>query len=314
MCIVFERKVPEMSCNVIETSFISNGTEIFYTKWIPDDVKGILQIAHGMAEYINRYDRFARFMADNGYAVYGDDHRGHGRTGRAVGTLGKLAEKNGYNVVTDDIKALTDIAKADYPDVPVILLGHSMGSFLVRNYAASYSDNIDKLIIMGTGGPNPASGAGIFIVNLIAAFKGEDYLSPFVNNLAFGSYNKRTEGRTAFDWLSVNTENVDRYIADEMCGFSFTLSGFRDLFKVLAAVSKKDWAEKIRKDLPVFLVSGAEDPVGSYGEGVKQVQNMLNEAGVSKNELKLYDGMRHEILNEDGRETVYADILEFCNK
>ncbi len=301
-----------MSCNVIETSFVSDGTEIFYTKWIPENVNGILQIAHGMAEYINRYDAFARFMADNGFAVYGEDHRGHGRTGQKQGPLGKLAQKNGYNIVTDDIKTLTDIAKADYPDVPVILLGHSMGSFLVRNYAASYSDNIDKLIIMGTGGPNPASGMGIFVVNLFAAFYGEDYQSKFVDSLAFGSYNKRTAGRTKFDWLSVNEDNVDRYIADDMCGFYFTLSGFRDLFKVLASVSGKHWAEKIRKDLPVLLLSGAEDPVGSYGEGVKQVQAMLNSAGVDNNSIKLYNGMRHEILNDNDRVSVYNDILKFC--
>lgn len=301
-----------MSCNVIETSFVSDGTEIFYTKWIPENVNGILQIAHGMAEYINRYDAFARFMADNGFAVYGEDHRVHGRTGQKQGPLGKLAQKNGYNIVTDDIKTLTDIAKADYPDVPVILLGHSMGSFLVRNYAASYSDNIDKLIIMGTGGPNPASGMGIFVVNLFAAFYGEDYQSKFVDSLAFGSYNKRTAGRTKFDWLSVNEDNVDRYIADDMCGFYFTLSGFRDLFKVLASVSGKHWAEKIRKDLPVLLLSGAEDPVGSYGEGVKQVQTMLNSAGVDNNSIKLYNGMRHEILNDNDRVSVYNDILKFC--
>ncbi len=304
-----------MSVNINHGSFVSDEVEVFYTKWEPQTTKAILQISHGMSEYIERYDEFARFMAENGFAVYGDDHRGHGKTGQKQGILGKIAEKDGYKLITDDLKRLTDLAKAEHPGVPVILFGHSMGSFLARNYAAHYSDAIDGLIIMGTSGKNPAAGLGIAAVNVISLFKGEDHKSAFINNLGFGSYNKAfPDNRTGFDWLSVNTDNVDRYIADDMCGFCFTLSGFRDLFNVLRTVSSDKWASGIRKDLPIFIVSGGDDPVGGFGKGIDEVRCMLADAGISSLEMKLYDGMRHEILNDNCKDEVYGDILRWCGK
>lgn len=302
-----------MEIKVTHSSFNRQGAEIFYTRWEGASPKAILQISHGMAEYIDRYDDFARFMARAGYAVFGDDHRGHGRTGAAWGVLGKLGDRDGYKLVTDDIKYLTDIAVKEHPGLPVILLGHSMGSFLARNYAAHYSDGIDGLIIMGTSGKNPGVGVGIKLVNLISRFKGEDYRSAFVNGIGFGSYNKRFEGRTDFDWLSADPDNVDRYMSDEMCGFCFTLSGFRDLFSVLNEVSRDGWPESIRKDLPIFVVSGSDDPVGGYGRGVREVYERLVKAGVKSVKLKLYEGMRHEILNDQCRDEVYADIKTWCD-
>ncbi len=294
-------------------SFKRAGAQIFYTRWQGASPKAVLQIAHGMAEHIDRYDGFARFMAEAGYAVYGDDHRGHGKTGRAAGTMGKLGEREGYRLVTDDMKRLTDIAKGEHPGLPVILLGHSMGSFLARHYAALYSDGIDGLIIMGTSGKNPGASVGIKLVNLISRFKGEDHRSAFVNNIGFGTYNKRFEGRTEFDWLSADRDNVDRYMQDDGCGFCFTLSGFRDLFSVLRAVSSDGWAQSIRKDLPVFIVSGADDPVGGYGKGVREVYDRLVRAGVKSVGIKLYEGMRHEILNDRCRDEVFADIRSWCD-
>ena len=292
-------------------------TRVVYKKWTDDETPahGVLQLAHGMAEYIARYDAFARYMAANGYVVYGSDHLGHGDTAKTPDELGYFAESGGYKLLTDDLKSLTDIARAENPSLPLALLGHSMGSFVARLYAATYSKAADALILSGTSGPNPAGSLGILAVNLLSLFKGERHRSKFINNLAFGAYNKKYgEVKTPFDWLSANEQNVREYIADERCGFVFTLSAFRDLFRLLGAISGAGWAAKLRKNLSVLLVSGEEDPVGAFGAGVRKVRDTLSAAGVSDVTLKLYDGMRHEILNETGKEHVWADILSWCDK
>ena len=303
-----------MSTTKTQGSFDSNGVTVFYTKWASDAPRGVVQLAHGMAEHIERYDDFARFLCDHGFSVYGDDHRGHGRTGRQQGTLGKLADRDGWKLVVDDMKALTDLIRSENPAIPVILLGHSMGSFLARHYASQYGDGIDGLIVMGTSGRNPASGAGIMLVNLLARLKGEDHRSMRVNAMAFGSYNKRFDKRTVFDWLSADHGNVDRYAADELCGFCFTLSGFRDLFSVLSAVSQDTAFAAVPKDLPILVVSGADDPVGSYGAGVREVFERFRAAQVANVSIKLYPGMRHEILNETDHQTVYDDLARWCGE
>lgn len=302
-----------------QASFLSadGKNRIAYIKWTDDETtpRAVLQLAHGMAEYIRRYDAFAGFMAQNGYVVYGSDHLGHGDSAASGDDLGYIAEKDGYKLLAADLKSMSDTARGEYPSLPLVLLGHSMGSFVARLYASSYPSAADALVLSGTSGPNPAGAAGVLIVDLISAFKGERHRSGFVDKMAFGAYNKRCgEVKTAFDWLSTNEDNVSAYVADERCGFVFTLSAFRDLFKLLKAVSEKGWAARLRKNLSVLLVSGEEDPVGGYGAGVKAVRDALTAAGVSDVTLKLYDGMRHEILNETGKERVWADILAWCDK
>lgn len=288
---------------------------IVYTKWADDAAapKAVLQLVHGMAEYIDRYDAFARYMVSCGYAVYGNDHLGHGRTAASAEDLGYFAKKDGWKLLVEDVHTLTGIAKSENPGCKLVLLGHSMGSMVVRSYAQSYSADIDALIVMGTSGKNPASGAGRALVNIISLFKGERFRSNFMNNLGFGAYCKAIENpRTPFDWLSVNEANVDKYIKDDKCGFVFTLSGFRDLFGLLDSISSKSWGDGIRKELPILLVSGEQDPVGSYGKGVREVYDHLRAQGLADVTLKLYPGLRHEILNEDSRQEVYKDLADWC--
>ncbi|MEA4911513.1 MAG: alpha/beta hydrolase [Oscillospiraceae bacterium] len=293
-------------------------TQICYVRWTDEKKKpeAILQLAHGMAEYIGRYDAFARYMAENGFAVYGSDHLGHGETAKnSGGERGYFAEKDGWSLLPDDVHKLTLIAREEYPGLPVALLGHSMGSFIVRLYAARYSQDIDALVVMGTSGRNPLGGVGLALINMIAKFKGEHYRSAFINNMAFGAYNKRfKDARTPFDWLSTERGNVERYMADEDCGYLFTLSGYRDLMTLLSKVSEKAWPGKLRKDLPVLLISGADDPVGNYGAGVREVYDSLNAVGLQDVTLRLVEGKRHEILNEDNRQDTYAELLAWCRE
>lgn len=284
--------------------------KIVYTKWSGDpQPKAVLQLVHGMAEYIDRYDEFARFMVGEGFVVYGADHLGHGRSAANEEDLGYFAHKDGWKLLVEDAHALTLRAKKENPGLPFVLLGHSMGSMVVRSYANRYSADIDALIIMGTAGKNPLGGVGIFLVNLLTVFKGERHRSKFIDKMGFGSYNKTfSDVRTPMDWLSADRDNVARYIADEKCGFLFTLAGYRDLFTLLNSVNVKSWGEGIRKDLPVLVISGRDDPVGGYGKGVEEVYRQLKEKGVADVTLSLWDGLRHEILNETDKQPVYDAI------
>ncbi len=190
-----------------------------------------------------------------------------------------------------------------------------MGSFVARAYAARYGGDVDALIIMGTSGKNPVAGVGIFLVNAVALFKGEHHPSAFINSIGFGAYNRKiADKRTPFDWLSVDTDNVERYMADEDCGYLFTASGYRDLMTILGEVSKKDWPQKLRKDLPVLLISGSDDPVGDYGAGVREVYESLLAAGVKDVGLRLIEGKRHEILNEGNKRETYGELLAWCRE
>ncbi|MEG1983714.1 MAG: alpha/beta hydrolase [Oscillospiraceae bacterium] len=307
-----------MAINFKEGSYNSCDTKhtVVYSNWFDGDKKpkAILQLCHGMAEYIDRYDDFARFMASDGYIVYGNDHLGHGRSVSSNDELGYFAKKDGYRLLVEDVHLMTEIARKENPTLPLILLGHSMGSMVVRLYADSYSKDIDGLIIMGTSGKNPLGGVGIAIVNIIKLFKGENHRSKLIDNIGFGTYTKNYEDvQTPLDWLSKDRESVKRYIEDEKCGFLFTLAGYNDLFHLLGTISKKEWADGIRKDLPIFIVSGKEDPVGNYGRGVSEVRDVLRAKGIENVSMKLYDNLRHEILNEPEKQQVYDDILNWCN-
>lgn len=290
--------------------------DIFARSWAPEgkEIKGVLQISHGMAEHGERYEELASFLCEAGYAVIINDHAGHGRSINSDDDLGYFnGDKNKAGIgFVEDVHKLTLIA-ADEFKKPVILMGHSMGSFVARHYITKYSSDIAGAIICGTSGPNPAAGAGILIASLVEKVKGPKYKSEFINSVAFGAYNKRCEGRTPFDWLSVNKENIDKYIADPYCGFLFTLSGYKNLFEVLKFVSEPSWFTSVPNALPMYLIAGTEDPVGMYGKGVKTVFDKLKETGHSNVQIKLYEGDRHEIHNEDDRFDVYADIASWCD-
>lgn len=281
--------------------------------YLPDEPKGILQIAHGMVEHIARYDAFMTYIAENGYIVCGHDHLGHGKTAENDSELGFIAEKNGHLTVCEDVYRFGNAVKAEYPHLKHILLGHSMGSFIARNTAFSHPDACDALVIMGTGGPNPLSRIGLLLTSLIGKLFGQKHISKLVYTVAFCSYNKRTASKNPMAWLSRDENELKKHDGDPFCMFHFSVSAMHDLISLQDIANKKEWFSGIRKDLPILIVSGTEDPVGSYGKGVETVYSRLIAEGVTDVTRILYPDMRHEILNEFDRETVYADILKFIN-
>lgn len=303
--------------NIKEYSFssVSGLSDIYARAYLPEnnEVKAIFQIAHGMAEHADRYDWFADKLTQAGYAVFINNHLGHKLSVKDDSQLGFFGDKDGWKNLVEDQRKLTKLARNEFPGLPIIAFGHSMGSFICRAYTAEYHD-VDAAIYCGTGGPNPAAAAGITIANIVAKIKGNMHKSKLIDKIAFGSYNKRCPGRTPFDWLTKDEKIVDKYVADPYCGFLFTACGYRDLFSSLKFVSQNDWAGKVEKDMPIFLIAGQEDPVGTYGEGVKKVYEMLKDSGHTDVQLKLYQGDRHEILNELDRDTVAADIIAFADK
>jgi alpha-beta hydrolase superfamily lysophospholipase len=275
---------------------------------------GILQIAHGMAEHIGRYDDFMRAVCEAGFIVCGHDHLGHGQTVEDKSEFGYFAEKNGWRIVVDDVLAFGNAVSQRYPGLPHFLLGHSMGSFLARAAVATYPGDYDALIIMGTGGTNPLSTMGLGITSIIGKIKGQKYISKLTEALAFGSYNKHTDSEDIFAWLTCDEELLQKHNNDPLCLIKFTVSAMNDLIAVQKAVNQPSWYQNIPKTLPILLVSGEEDPVGAYGKGVTEVHDKLLKEGCTKVACILYPNMRHEILNEIGRETVYTDIISFLNQ
>ena len=285
-------------------------TELVYRLYEPaEEVRGVVQIVHGMAEHVTRYEEYARHLTGLGFAVAGNDHLGHGDSCPDESNLGFFAAAGGTRTVIEDVHSLTSILKEKYPGRPLILLGHSMGSFIARLYLSEYAEDLTGAIIMGTAGPGAPTGPAVALINLISLFKGEAHRSKFIDKLAFGSYNKKNKpARTKFDWLTKDESVVDRYIEDPKCGFLFTLSGYRDLMSFISECNASSWAETVPTNLPVLVISGEDDPVGNYGEGPKKVAGMLAAAGSVGVTLKLFRGDRHEILNETDREKVYEAI------
>ncbi|MDR1805505.1 MAG: alpha/beta hydrolase [Clostridium sp.] len=290
--------------------------EIYARSYAAEDkaaVRAIFQIAHGMAEHGERYEEMALYLAGQGFAVFVIDHAGHGKSACAE-DMGYFGERDGWSGIVSDSKLLTDIARSEYPERPVIMFGHSMGSFVARLYSERYGSELAGAIYCGTSGANPAAGVGIALAGLIAKLRGGHYRSHLLDAMSFGAYNKKIENpRGKFDWLSARDANVDAYQADEGCGFLFTAAGFRDVFTLLSKANSAGWYANLPKALPVLLIAGEDDPVGSYGKGVAQVAKLLSESGQQSVELKLYPGLRHEIHNEDCREEIYADILSWSN-
>lgn len=291
-------------------------TSIHGVRWMPDEgvsLKGIIQVIHGMEEYVERYEDFAGFMTERGFIVTGEDHLGHGGTVGEGGTKGYFCEQDPATVIVRDVHRLKKITQEKYPGLPVIIMGHSMGSFIARNYIYRYGTGIKMAVIMGTGSmPVSVLNAGSVLTKMTALFKGSKCKPAMVAKMSFGGYFKRIPNpRTGYDWLSVNEKNVDDYIADPMCGFGFTANGYLALFELMKRMQKEDNVAAVPKDLPLLFVAGSDDPVGAYGEGVKTAADSYRNAGVKDITVKLYQGDRHEILNEDDKETVKEDILEW---
>ncbi|MBQ4062400.1 MAG: alpha/beta fold hydrolase [Christensenellaceae bacterium] len=290
-------------------------TQLLTYWYIPGEPKAVLRLCHGMSEYIGRagYDNFARFLCDNGIAVVAHDYIGHGGSSEKK-DLGFFADKDGYKYLLDDVYNIGILAEEKLPGVKQMLFGHSMGSLIARMYLADNPGEVKKAVLMGTLGPIPVGKLAVFLASLITGLKGTRAYSELLYKLSFGSYLDRIENPSCeYDWLSTDALEVQKYADDELCGFRFTNSAMRDLIMIYEYVSRKDWAYKLDKDTPLLFVSGDEDPCGSYAKGVEIIHDRVKEAGVPS-VLKLYKGMRHELLNEPVKEQVYADILTFINE
>lgn len=288
-------------------------TMIHAIEWLPGDKPcAILQMCHGMCEHIDRYDDFARYLAANGFYVVGNDHLGHGGSVASEDALGFFAEKDGNLCVLKDIHTLRRSVMKRFPGVPYFILGHSMGSFLVRQYIARCGSGISGAIIMGTGTqPAAALTAGKALCRSLAAVRGWHYRSEAVNSMVLGKYNKAFEpARTPQDWLTKDEAIVDQYCADPWCTFCFTLNGFYNLFDSIEDAQSGEVVQSVPKTLPVLLTSGVKDPVGGENaSGVKAVFRAYQEAGIRDLEIKLYEDDRHELLSETDRYDVYAHLL-----
>ncbi len=277
---------------------------------------GIVQIAHGMVEHIARYDDFARFLAANGYVVCGSDHIGHGESVSSPDGRGALPE-NGANIMVTDLHTLRSIMTVKYPEgTPYFLFGHSMGSFVVRAYLARFGAGLSGAIICGTGQqPAIVSKFGGLVARNIGRRKGFDHRSPFMEGLAMGGYAKAVKGaRTVFDWLNTDSGKVDEYIADPSCGMMFSVGGYASLTDLTGRVATKECAAAVPDGLPVLFIAGSLDPVGDFGKGVVAAAGDMEKYSDAIVETKIYDGMRHEILNEPRHGEVYADVFEWLER
>lgn len=307
--------------NTTNFTFLSNDgkTAVHAVKWTPDngEFKAILQITHGMVEFIERYAAFAEFLTENGYMVVGHDHIGHGQSVASKEDWGFFAEENPSDVVVADIHKLRTLVQEENPDVPYFMMGHSMGSFMLRKYLALHNENLRGAIIMGTGFiPEKMTNLALKLTGFVTKFRGVKYRSKLIQSLAFGADYKgfdMTGEKPEDSWLTKDVEIVKQYYNEPRCTFMFTVNGYKGLFEAVNYSCNPENAAKIPKKLPLFIVSGAQDPVGGLGKGVMDVYEMYKSAGIQDLTYKLYDNDRHEILNETDRKVVYSDLLAWMN-
>lgn len=287
-----------------------------YTPASDEDIRCVVQIVHGMCEYVERYEEFARYLTSKGIVVTGEDHMGHGKSVDKDGKLGYFCEQDPATVLVRDVHRLKKATQAIYPNVPYIIVGHSMGSFITRNYMFRYGTGISGAVILGTGMPDKKlANMAKAIATLQRSFFGPRHVGEMLNKLVFGKYNAEIiNPRTEFDWLSRDAAIVDRYIEDPLCGFTFTVNGFATLFELILRLYSEENLERIPKNLPVLLMSGVADPVGDYGRGVRKTHEMLRSIGMENLQLKLYEECRHELLNEIIRSVVAQDLYQWIEE
>ncbi|HSQ89742.1 alpha/beta hydrolase [Romboutsia sp.] len=292
--------------------------DIHVYKWENENIKpkGVVQIAHGMAETAIRYEYFAKHLTENGYIVYINDHRGHGKTAEIIDNVGYLADKDGFTCLVEDMNILTNIIKDENDDLPVYLFGHSMGSFASQRYIMEYGNNINGVILSGSNGKQG------FILNVAEKLisyeikkNGRKYKSKRLDNLIFGGNNKKFKpSKTDFDWLSRDEKEVEKYIQDPFCGVLFTCGFFYDFIKGLKEIEDSDNLKKVPLDLPIYIISGDEDPVGKNGKGVLRLRDRYINLGIKDVSCKLYEGGRHEMLNEINKDEVIENIILWINE
>ncbi len=286
--------------------------DIRVRKWTPDcDVIGTVQIAHGIAEHCERYDEFCEFLCEKGLVVYINDHRGHGKS-VVDGKKGYFAKENGWMKVVGDMHSIFELSDTDYPNVPHVLFGHSMGSFLARTYQFTYADDFAGAVICGTAQmPGVIVGAGHFLASFISRFA-DDKPSELLDKVAFGAYNNGFKPvRTKFDWLSRDEAVVDKYVEDPLCGFVATAGLFKDMMSGLKVIADPVNVSKMNKQTPVLFIAGDKDPVGENGKGVEMAFKSFVDAGINDVSIKLYKDARHEVLNEINKYEVFEDIFSW---
>lgn len=289
-------------------------TQIHAVKWMPDtgEWAAILQITHGMQEHINRYQEFAEYLTDRGFLVVGHDHLGHGESVCDENAYGFFAEQSPSDTLISDMHTLRTIIQKENPDIPYFMLGHSMGSYMLRKYITLHHDHLRGVIIVGTGSmPDATMKFGMKLCRFLGKIRGWHYKSPLVKRMSYmGPYQQYdlTGKNIANNWLTKDIQLVEKFYADPVCGFDFTVNGYYGLMEAVYYDNQPENIAKIPRKLPLFIVSGAKDPVGDMGKGVKKAYKQYEDAGLSDITWKLYENDRHEILNEVDRKDVYEDI------
>ena len=289
-----------------------DGYELALSLFETEKPKAIVQFIHGMEEHKDRYDAFATFLSENGYTCVTSDLRGHGKN---APLLSHISNKKGEELLIEDQKVITKFINEKYPDVPVFILAHSMGTIIARVLLQEEGDKYAKVAMSGYVNPNPVAGIGGGLVSIITVFKGPKGHSKLINNMAMGPFAKSIPDRkTDLDWLSYNEDNVNNYIADPLCGVEFTLGSFHTLMKLLSMMAKPKAFKKVDKELPILLISGDADPCTGGEKGRAASLDVLTKAGYEKIDVITLEHMRHEILNETEKEKVFKEILDFYNK
>lgn len=293
-------------------------TEIHTIEWKPEgEVRGIIQICHGMSEYVERYDEFARFLCANGYYVVGNDHLGHGRSVQSNSEYGYFSEKYGNICLIGDMHALRQRTAKKYPDLPYFMLGHSMGSALVRQYIQLYGNGLAGVILMGiiADHSRPVLCAGKGLCRVLRTFRGGHYRSRVMDRMVTGPYNKKYKpARTRADWITSDEERLEKYVNDPLCSFTFTVNAYYNLLHGLQKIRHKENLFMMPKRLSILLLSGSDDPVGKNGKGIVRLYERYKRLGVRDVTFNLYQGDRHELLNETDRQQVMSDINEWLDE
>ncbi len=307
-----------MNCTT-DTYNTKDGESIFYYKWAANadtSFKGVVQISHGVGEHAGRYQPIAKILQKQGYEVYANDHRAHGQSVKSKELLGFYNGKNYFDDVVEDMYQLTTIIKKEHPNKKIILFGHSMGSLLSRVYVTKYGKELDALILSGTAGFMKGLGTvGIMSANMVSTFKGRAKGNKMLKNLFFGEFNKKFKpNRTKLDWISRDEKQVDIFEADPYRSENFSLGVFLDVMKASKQLNKQVAFDATPKNLPIYIFSGGKDPVGEMGKGLKRVHDQYKKAGINDLSMRIYEGGRHEMLNEINKEEVEQDILYWLNQ
>lgn len=274
-----------------------------------ENPKAVVQIAHGMEEHQERYENFANFLVENGFSVVSADMRGHGQNAQL---LGYFSAKDGHQLLVSDHKQIRDYIDERFPNLPVYLFAHSMGTIISRVVLQTYSQKYEKVVLSGYPAYQSGAGFGVFLTDVIQLFRGAKYKSKLIEKLGVGMFNDDIKNpRTDIDWICANEETIDKYKNDPLCGVGFTISAFNDLFELVREMNKSEKYVNVKKDLPMLLIAGEDDPCTKGEKGRAQSLKTLEQAGFEKIKQITYSKMRHEILNEKDNQKVYADILAF---